>query len=88
MQTSADPILRDVYKRLLVPSKSLPLTNEVGLSTVCQKSNYAYLTLSVSERVISPYLSCSIVELPNYFIPVSMSMVGKKRIKFKNLFNY
>lgn len=88
MQTSADPVLRDVYRRLVVPSKHLPLTNEEGLATTCQKNNYAYLTLSLSEKLIRPYLSCSIVEVPNYFIPVSMSMVGKKRSKFKNLFNY
>jgi hypothetical protein len=88
MQTSADPILRDVYRRLIAPSKNLPLTNEEGLSTLCQKSNYAYMTLSVSEKLIRPYLRCSIVEVPNYLIPASMGMVGKKRNKFKDLFNY
>jgi hypothetical protein len=88
MQTSADPILKDVYRRLIGPSKNLPLTNEEGLSTVCQKSNYAYLTLDVIEKLNRLYLGCSVVDVPNYLIPVSMGMVGKKKNKFKSLFNY
>jgi hypothetical protein len=87
-QTSTDPILRDVYSRLIVPSRTLPLTNEEGLSTVCQKSNYAFLTLSMIEKLIRPHLSCSLVEVPDYYIPVSMGMVGRKQSKFKTIFNY
>jgi hypothetical protein len=88
MQTSSDPILRDVYRRLILPGNTLPLTNEEGLSAVCQRSNYAYFTLSVIEKLIRPYLTCVPVEVPDYSIPVLMGMVGKKNSKFKNLFNY
>jgi hypothetical protein len=72
----------------MVPTETLPMTNEEGLSNVCQKSNYAYLTLSVIEKLIRPYLSCSIVEVPDYSIPVSMGMVGRKKSKFNTIFNY
>jgi hypothetical protein len=55
---------------------------------VCKRSDYAFLTISVIEMQIRPYLSCPTVYVPDYFIPVSMSMVGKKKSKFKELFNY
>jgi hypothetical protein len=88
MQTSSDQILKDVYRRLIIPGKTLPLTNEEGLSGVCQRNNYAYFTLSIIEKLLRPYLACLPVEVPDYSIPVSMGMVGKKNSKFKNLFNY
>jgi hypothetical protein len=88
LQTSADPVLRDVYRRLIVPGNTLPLTNEEGLSAVCHMRNYAYFTISTIEKLLRPYLTCVPVEVPDYSVPVSMGMVGRKNSKFKNIFNY
>jgi hypothetical protein len=88
LQTSSDQILKDVYRRLIIPGRTLPLTNEEGLSAVCQRSNYALFTLRIIEKLLRPYLSCLPVAVPDYSFPVSMGMVGKKNSKFKKLFNY
>jgi hypothetical protein len=88
MQTSSDPVLRDVYRRLIVPGSTLPLTNEEGLSAVCHMTNYAYFTIATIEKLLRPYLACRPVELPDYSVPVSMGMVGTRNSKFKDIFNY
>ncbi|XP_069696115.1 glutamate receptor 4-like [Periplaneta americana] len=84
--TSSDPVVRGVYRELM--TQPLPLTNEEGLDLMCKQNNYAFLLLTIVNKLTRPYLDCTDVEIPDYAIPVSMGMVGRKDTELKSLFNY
>ena len=70
MQKAADPIIQEVYEKMLKPRlHSLPGNETEGFHRVCEKGNYAFFY----DRINKEQPSCELVEVPraNIFFPIS-----------------
>ncbi|PSN46811.1 Ionotropic receptor 145 [Blattella germanica] len=83
---SNNSLMNEIYNKLIAPEKySLPVTNEQGLTLICKRKKYAYMSPSITAEMEISKLPCRIIEVPNTDIPVSSSMVVNKHNPYRKL---
>ncbi|XP_021920429.1 glutamate receptor ionotropic, kainate 5-like [Zootermopsis nevadensis] len=87
-QKARDPILLDVYKKLIQPNEDSFVADDIeGLRNVCHSHNYAYvISIYNSIPALSKYIHCSITGVPEAYYSYTASIIITKDNPYKKLF--
>jgi hypothetical protein len=87
LQNSPDPVLRDIFEKLVKPDyDSLPTTDLDGLRRICANSKYAFLISPFFVRQSYGDYHCTVAQVPDAFFQTSASIVMNKDSSYKRLF--
>ncbi|KAJ4432543.1 hypothetical protein ANN_21166 [Periplaneta americana] len=87
-KTSKDPMMNEVYSKLIPPTKNSSKTSKSGLENVCKEKKYAFLTSHIIYQWLKPKLPCSVVGVQQAYYSKAVSMVINKRSPYKRFFNH
>jgi hypothetical protein len=86
-QTSSDPVLNSIYDKHIYPErKTAPKTATEGLTEICIKKRYAFVTSVTIYQIIRRKLPCVVVPIPHAYYSKAVSLVIRKGSPFKRLF--
>ncbi|XP_049782673.1 glutamate receptor-like [Schistocerca cancellata] len=86
-KTSAEPVLRTIYKKLIKPNEaSLPKTQEDGLQETCMKHT-AFMMPCQSAKALLSKIHCSTLALPSRYFRVVGAMVFPKNSTHRRIIN-
>jgi hypothetical protein len=90
LQAATDPVLAEVYKKLIKPHKKTMVTDDIeGLRNMCLLHNYAYAISKHSPlSALSQYKECSIIAVPQAYYSYTASIIVRKDFPYKRLFHY
>jgi hypothetical protein len=82
------PILRQIYDKLVEPHSSRPpASDKDGLMRTCKEDTYSYICTQITARGLAKALPCALVEVPQAYFSVTVSMIMQKASPYKRLLN-
>jgi hypothetical protein len=81
-------LLRQIYEKLVVPYTSASPRSEMeGIMRICYERKYASLVSAYDLMFMWHNLNCSIVLVPQAFLPAAISLALAKGSPYRELFN-
>ncbi|KAJ4432290.1 hypothetical protein ANN_20908 [Periplaneta americana] len=76
-QNSQDPVLQQVYHKLLKPNENqFPATDIEGFRSVCKESKYAFISSSFKYRKLTKEFLCEILEVPGACYAMALDTIN------------
>ncbi|KAJ9585825.1 hypothetical protein L9F63_020527 [Diploptera punctata] len=83
---SVDPVLRNVYSRMIQPElDKMPVNITMGMERVCKLNKYSFMVELDNAQGVMRKLHCDIVKLPQTVIPATMSIIVPKKFPYRSI---
>ena len=87
-QETTNPVLKNLYEKYIQNNQQLPPHALSGLSRVCSRSKYAFVTSDLIANYMKEKLSCSLEIIPGTLMKETLALAVAKNSSFLDVINY